>query len=163
MRQIMFGLILYADENADYLAWAGDVDRDLPPDWVFGGQPSSDTTNQRYWSQPPLSYGFHAEAGSVFTHVTSQPQIRLNGRVDLNHTNSYPVYRCPSSGLIGRAQRVNFSMNNFIDGAENPPKGVLTTELSIRRKDPVDERRFEDNANASFHPAAARQVGLRGP
>ena len=160
MRQIMFGLILYADENADYLAWAGDVDRDLPPDWVFGGQPSSDTTNQRYWSQPPLSYGFHAEAGSIFTYVTGQPQFRLNGRVDLNHTNSYPVYRCPSTGLIGRAQRVNFSVNNFIDGAENPPKGVLTTRITNpTQKILLMNEDSKTMHNASFHPGGSAASG----
>ncbi|MBI4658625.1 MAG: prepilin-type N-terminal cleavage/methylation domain-containing protein [Verrucomicrobia bacterium] len=161
MRQVMTGMLIYADDSRDYFPWAGDIDRNLPPDWVFGGQPSGDTTNQRYWSQPPLSYGFHAEAGSVFNYVTGQPQIRLgSGAVDLNQTNTYPVYRCPSTGLIGRALRVNFSMNNFIDGAENPPKGVLTTrvvnpsqKLLLFNEDPKTMH------NASFHPGGSAAGG----
>lgn len=160
MRQIIYGMIMYTDENGDYLPWAGDVDRDLPPDWVFGGQPSGDTVNQKYWLQPPRTYGFHAEAGSVFTHITGMPQIRVNGRVDLNQTNGYAVYRCPSTGLIGKALRVNFSMNNFIDAAENPPKGVLmtrvvnpTTKILLANEDPKTMH------NASFHPGGSAASG----
>ena len=161
MRQIMIGILLYTDENADYLPWAGDVDRDLPPDWMFGGQPSGDTTNPKYWAQPPLSYGFHAEAGSIFHYVTGLAQHRPNGRVDLNHTNSYTVYRCPSTGQIGRALRVNFSMNNYIDGIENPPKGVLSTrvlnptqKLILFNEDPKTMH------NASFQPGGSAAGGV---
>src|SRR5436309_2728150 len=45
MRQLALGALMYADENQEYLPWPGDVDRDLEPDWVFGGQPSAWTTN----------------------------------------------------------------------------------------------------------------------
>lgn len=162
MRQITLGVMTYADDNADYFPWAGDVDRDRPPDWVFGGQPSGDTTNQRYWTQPPLSFGFHAEAGSIFSHVTGQAIHRLpNERIDLNHTNTYQVYRCPSTGMLGRAQRVNFSVNNFIDGVEHPPKGVLTTRVTnptekilLMNEDPKTMH------NASFHPGGSASGGV---
>ena len=161
MRQIILGMLLYTDESSDYLPWAGGVDRDMPPDWVFGGQPNPETTIERYWSNPPLSYGFHAEAGSVFNYITTQPQIRLNGRVDLNHTNSYPVYRCPSTGQIGRALRVNYSMNNYIDGVENPPKGVLSTRVTnptqkvlLVNEDPKTMH------NASFQPGGSAAGGV---
>lgn len=160
MRQIMLGMLVYVDESADYLPWAGDVDRNQPPDWVFGGQPSGDTTNPRYWTQPPSSYGFHAEAGSIFSYVTGQTQIRLNGQVDLKHTNVYAIYRCPSSGPIGRALRVNFSMNNLVDGIEHPPKGVLLTrvinpssKLLLANEDPKTMH------NASFAPGGSAASG----
>jgi len=161
MRQITIGVLLYTDDHADYLPWAGDVDRDLPPDWVFGGQSGGDTTNPRYWSQPPLSFGFHAEAGSIFNYVTGQPQIRLsNGRVDLNHTNTYPVYRCPSTGQIGRAQRVNFSVNNFIDAVEHPPKGVLSTRVvNPSEKLMLFNEDSKTMHNASFHPGGSAAGG----
>src|ERR1051325_3565247 len=38
MRQLTLGILLYADENDFYLPWPGDVDRNLEPDWVWGGQ-----------------------------------------------------------------------------------------------------------------------------
>lgn len=161
MRQITLGMLIYADDSADYLPWAGDVDRDLPPDWVFGGQPSSDTTNQRYWREPPRAFGFHAEAGSIFTYVTSMGQLRVNNRADLNHTNVYPVYRCPSTGILGQSLRVNFSMNNFIDALENPPRGVLTTrvvrptqKILLMNEDPKTMH------NASFHPGGSAAGGV---
>lgn len=160
MRQIILGAIMYVDDNQDYLPWAGGVDRNLPPDWVFGGQPSSDTRNQTYWRKPPKTFGFHAEAGSVFEYVVGSQIHRLNGRVDLNHTNVYDVYRCPSTGMIGRAQRVNFSINNFIDGQENPPKGVLLTRIKIpTQKVLLVNEDPKTMHNASFHPGGSAGSG----
>ena len=160
MRQITLGTLIYVDDNQDYLPWAGGVDRDLPPDWVFGGQPSADTRNEAYWRNPPPSFGFHAEAGSIFAYVTGTQIHRINNRVDLTHTNTYDVYRCPSTGPIGRALRVNFSINNYIDGQENPPKGVLlsriktpTQKVLLVNEDPKTMH------NASFNPGGSAAGG----
>src|SRR6266516_139714 len=38
MHQITIGMLMYVDDNNDFFPWAGGVDRNLPPDWVFGGQ-----------------------------------------------------------------------------------------------------------------------------
>src|SRR5262245_22458825 len=34
MRQIALGILMYADENRDYLPWPGEVDSNREPDWV---------------------------------------------------------------------------------------------------------------------------------
>lgn len=128
MRQITLGMLMYVDEQEDYFPWAGGVDRNLPPDWVWGGQPSGDTVNQGYWRRPPRSYGHHAEAGSVFPYVTGQTAVRpTTGSNPDAYTNSFPIYQCPSTGLHGRALRVNYSMNGRVDGGEAgdfPPRGL---------------------------------------
>ncbi|MDA1277523.1 MAG: prepilin-type N-terminal cleavage/methylation domain-containing protein [Verrucomicrobia bacterium] len=160
MRQIILGAIIYVDDNQDYLPWAGGVDRDEPPDWVFGGQPSADTTNENYWRQPPRTYGFHAEAGSIFPYVTGLKIHRINGRIDLSQTNTFEVYRCPSTGMIGKALRVNFSVNNFIDGRENPPKGVLMTRIKTpTQKVLLVNEDPKTMHNASFHPGGSAGSG----
>lgn len=127
LRQLTFGILLYADENGDYLPWPGGVDRNLDPDWVWGGQPSTDTTNRTRWKD--RRYGHHAEAGSIFAYVTGQARVRPNaGETDTDwYTNSFPIYRCPSTGDIGRALRVTYSMNGWLDSF--PPKGLRITAV----------------------------------
>jgi prepilin-type N-terminal cleavage/methylation domain-containing protein len=161
MRQVTLGLLMYAGDNSDYLCWAGGVDRDLPEDWMFGGQPDAETVNPRNWQYPPLTHGFHAEAGSAFSHVTGLPIHRLAGnKVDLNHTNTYEIYRCPSTGLPGKALRVNYSVNSLLDGVDYPPRGVLLSRIS----DPVTKTLLfnEDPKtmdNASFRPGGSAAGG----
>lgn len=154
MRQIMLGMLLYADDNEDYLPWSGGHDRNLHPDWVWGGQANTEPENPSVWER--LSYGFHPECGSVFHHVTGLERRPLNPR----HTNEYKVYRCPSTGRIGKAQRVNFSMNSYIDknratergrptGAKGLKAGAVSSpseKLLLLNEDPATMR------NASFHP-----------
>src|SRR5881396_2845614 len=103
MHQIVLGMLVYADDSRDYLPWPGDVDRDLDPDWVFGGQDNTYAANPNMWKSP--GYGFHAEGGSVFSYVTSQPRVEravyMRGgspaSYEAANTNkTYPVYRCPS-------------------------------------------------------------------
>src|SRR6266513_2443725 len=93
MRQLNLAMVLYADDNNDYLPWPGDVDRNWQPDWVFGGQPNLYPNNPSTWNMP--GFGFHAESGSIFPYATSQPRI-------LPHRDSYAgkfrVSRCPSPG-----------------------------------------------------------------
>src|SRR5437016_4012187 len=49
MRQIALGILMYADENRDYLPWPGEVDSNREPDWVFGGQGTIDPKNPNSW------------------------------------------------------------------------------------------------------------------
>lgn len=154
MRQIALGMLMYADENGEYLPWAGDVDRNREPDWVFGGQPSSQTTVRARWTD--RGYGHHAESGSVYTYVTSQPRVFPHRD---SFTNRHPVYRCPSTGPIGRALRVNYSMNGDIDagtklanGRSTGARGVqLTAMTSPSQKFLVVQESPETMHNAAFH------------
>src|SRR5437773_6015459 len=110
MRQIGLAMVLYADDNGDFLPWPGDVDRNWQPDWVFGAQPNLSPNNPELWKG--ISFGFHAESGSIFSYVTGLPRM-------LPHRDSYAgkfrIYRCPSTGPLGEALRVNFSMNEELD------------------------------------------------
>jgi prepilin-type N-terminal cleavage/methylation domain-containing protein/prepilin-type processing-associated H-X9-DG protein len=157
MRQMALGMLMYADDSRDYLPWAGGVDRNLEPDWVFGGQPSTDTPIPARWKDP--GYGHHAESGSIFAYVLSRPRVTPHRD---SYTNSFAVYQCPSTGAIGRALRVNYSMNGDIDaniglanGRNTGPRGVQVTAMSgASQKFLVVQESPETMHNASFHPGA---------
>ncbi len=160
LRQVMLGMLLYVDDNRDFICWAGSTDRanndpTYLPDWVFGGQAGADTNDPKKWNAP--GYGFHAEAGSVFTYVTSLPRLKYDER----HTNRYAVYRCPSTGAQGHALRVNYSLNSWYDksgpGGGGPPEapeaGVrITAVLRPTEKIFLVNEDPRSMNNASFHP-----------
>jgi prepilin-type N-terminal cleavage/methylation domain-containing protein/prepilin-type processing-associated H-X9-DG protein len=162
MRQLTLGILMYADENDFYLPWPGNVDRNLEPDWVWGGQPAINPYNSASWAAP--DFGFRADAGSVYSYVTSQPRVpsSLYSKSDLHST--YPLYRCPSTGKLGESLRVNFSMNGYLNpGAwpasstgPVPEKGVMHTAIAnpsekvlLMNEDPVAMN------NAAFYPQTA--------
>src|SRR5262245_42171775 len=95
MRQLSLSMLLYADDNHDFLPWPGEVDRNLDPDWVFGGQSTIDPNNPKSWTAP--GFGFHAEAGSTFTYATGLSRLKYSER----YTSGFAVYRCPSTGPLG--------------------------------------------------------------
>jgi len=164
MRQTNLAMIMYAYDNNDYIPWPGEVDRDWQPDWVFGGQDNTYATNPKMWNNS--GYGFHAEGGSIFTYATGLPRVERavyfqggsTARYEMGSTNKiYPVYRCPSTGAIGLAQRVNFSMNEELDPTTDltkvGPAGVKVTsvvnptqKILLVNEDPATMR------NASFKP-----------
>ena len=135
MRQVGLGFLLYADDNNDYYPWPGGApDRANAnplyfPDWCVGGQTAADLNDPAAWTTP--GFGFQAEAGSVFSYVTGPPRQAYN---QANNT-TYPVYRCPSTGKLGEALRVNFCANAWMDPgkpfgtAAVSPRGVLTTSV----------------------------------
>ena len=137
LRQINIGFCLYADEHDDYFPWGGNTDENRDQDWVWGGQPKTWTTNQARWSDP--AYGFHAEAGSVFNYVMTQPGVEraeyyAGGSAAAyeaaSRKKSYRVYRCPSGGAIGEALRVTYSVNSWLHpGGATPINGVKTTAV----------------------------------
>jgi prepilin-type N-terminal cleavage/methylation domain-containing protein/prepilin-type processing-associated H-X9-DG protein len=139
MKQIGLGFVMYADENNDYFPWPGGApDRannnpQYEADWCFGGQPAADIADPNRWTDD--SFGFHAEAGSIFTYVTSEPRQSY----DEKNKETYPVYRCPSTGRLGEVLRVNYAANAYLDPGQPfgagtvPDRGVLASSVA----DPV--------------------------
>ena len=159
MRQLTLAMVLYADDNNDYLPWPGDVDRNWQPDWVFGGQPNTYPNNPDTWNTP--GFGFHAESGSIFPYATSQPRVVPHRDY---YTTTYRIYRCPSTGALGEALRVNFSMNEELDPTTDltkaVPEGVKianvvgpTQKILLVNEDPVTMK------NASFKPQGTALSG----
>jgi prepilin-type N-terminal cleavage/methylation domain-containing protein/prepilin-type processing-associated H-X9-DG protein len=174
MRQLTLGMILYADDSQDYLPWPGGVNRNLDPDWVWGGQGDTAPNNPQAWARS--SYGFHPEAGSIFTYVTGSQRVTRaqyfqGGSVtayESAHTNiNAPVYLCPSSGRQGKALRVNFSMNQRLEPDEQLTNGQRTsargvTQASVREPSQKVLLVNEDPAtmfNASFYPSGSAARG----
>ncbi|PYK96082.1 MAG: hypothetical protein DME19_20840 [Verrucomicrobia bacterium] len=152
MRQISLAMTLYADDNNDYLPWPGDVDRNWQPDWVFGGQPNTYPNMPDLWRNP--TFGFHAESGSVFSYATGLPRM-------LPHRDSYAgkfrIYRCPSTGPLGEALRVNFSMNEELDPTTDltraVPEGVKIANVILpTQKILLVNEDAATMKNASFKP-----------
>jgi prepilin-type processing-associated H-X9-DG protein len=72
------------------------------------------------------------------------------------YTNRFPVYRCPSTGELGLALRVTYSMNGWIDRDLEPPRGIPLAavvnpplKLLLVNEDP------QTMHNASFHPGTS--------
>ncbi|NUO81441.1 DUF1559 domain-containing protein [candidate division KSB1 bacterium] len=158
LRQLALGMLMYADDSRDYLPWSGEVDRNAEPDWVFGGQSSSETAVPARWKE--RGYGHHAESGAIFSYVTSQPRVIPHRD---SYTNTFAVYQCPSTGPIGRALRVNYSMNGDIDsnvrlanGRNTGPRGVQLTALGgPSLKFLLVQESPETMHNASFNKGAS--------
>jgi prepilin-type processing-associated H-X9-DG protein len=174
MRQIELGMLMYADNSNDYLPWTGGVDRNEDPDWVWGGQSDTYPKSPRRWAD--YRYGFHPEAGSVWTDITGSPRVTRaeyyrggsSALYERTHTNIlHKTYRCPSTGRIGEAQRVNYSMNARLDrnekisgGRRTGAHGVKvvsviapTQKLLLLNEDPATMR------NASFTPGGTASHG----
>jgi len=165
MRQLTLGILLYADENEFYLPWPGDVDRNLEPDWVWGGQNTINPFNPASWAAP--TFGFRADAGSVYTYTTTQPRVPASEYSKSDLRGPYPLYRCPSTGKLGESLRINYSMNGFLNPGVVPPsssipvpeKGILQTsvvnpseKVLLVNEDPKSMN------NASFYPQRALAV-----
>ena len=159
MRQLSFAMVLYADDNNDYLPWPGDVDRNWQPDWVFGGQPNTYPNNPNAWNMP--GFGFHAESGSIFPYATSQPRIVPHRDY---YTTTYRIYRCPSTSALGDALRVNFSMNEELDPTTDLtkalPEGVkIANVVSPTQKVLLVNEDAATMKNASFKPQGTALTG----
>ena len=127
MKQITLGILAYADDNDYYLPWPGDSNSNRDPDWVWGGETSSTLSTPSAWGMP--DFGFRAEAGSVYSYVTMLPRVPKAAYDKSKLNNSYPVYRCPSTGKLGESLRVNFTMNAWLNPGEpgSSDRGVMET------------------------------------
>ena len=136
MKQVALGFLMYADDNGETFPWPGgqparaNSNPQYAPDWCAGGQNSINLSLSSSWKAP--GFGFDADAGSVFPYVASQ------ARQDYDPTSkkSYDVYRCPSTGALGEAMRVNFGANGYMDPGQPfgiskvPTKGLMTTSVT---------------------------------
>lgn len=137
MKQVALGFLMYADDNAERLPWPGgqpgraNSNPQYSPDWCAGGQavippPSLSAA----WKAP--GFGFDADAGSVFPYVASQARQEYDPKAK----RSYGAYRCPSTGALGEALRVNFSANGWMDPGQPfgtgkvPSKGLMITAVT---------------------------------
>jgi prepilin-type N-terminal cleavage/methylation domain-containing protein/prepilin-type processing-associated H-X9-DG protein len=136
MKQLGLAFLMYAEDNEDTFPWPGnqpgravDSPQVYSADWCV----SPDFSDKPY---SPASaglpgFGHNAEAGSIFPYVTSQP--KRDYRED--YKTPTPVYRCPSTGRMGEALRVNYSANLWMDpgqvfGAGRvPERGLMTTSV----------------------------------
>ncbi|HOY56678.1 MAG TPA: DUF1559 domain-containing protein [Verrucomicrobiota bacterium] len=174
MRQLMLGMMLYVDDH-DCFPWPGDVNRNLDPDWVWGGQNDTAVDNPQAWRGS--SYGFHPEAGSIYAYTSGMRRVTRDEYYQGGSVTAYesahreiiaPVYLCPSSGRQGRALRVNYSMNSRMEpdhtltsGQRTGPRGVVQTmvqnpsaKLLLVDEDPATMR------NASFYPEGTAGHGV---
>lgn len=161
--QLSKACLLFAADNIGYFPWAGGIDRNLPQDWIWGGQQKADTENKAYWENPPSTFGFHAEGGSIFPYVTGQAPIRPNGKCDETITTTYPQYRCPSTGKVGESIRVNYSMNDRIDSHiydQNSPSdlGVLISHV----QHPAAKVLLVNEDPRTMHNASLAPMGSNG-
>jgi prepilin-type N-terminal cleavage/methylation domain-containing protein len=72
MRQVGLGIYMYKDDYDDHLPFAGSTDRNWHEDWIWGGPGDAVLQRNRDWSRYDRNIAFHAEAGSIFTHVTAR-------------------------------------------------------------------------------------------
>ncbi|HXG47983.1 MAG TPA: type II secretion system protein [Methylomirabilota bacterium] len=139
LRQLSLAIYLYADENESYLPWAPiEADRNKEGDFVFGGPGKTSANGAAGASSPSngpeaapgdppgdvaglladptawsdTSFAYHAESGSIYPYVTGEPRVVPHKDTGVARS---PAYRCPSTGPLGAALRVNFSMNGLLD------------------------------------------------
>lgn len=157
LRQLTLALQVYAPDYRDTLPWPGGVNRNFEPDWVWGGQTLEQIALSSAWKS--TNFGFHPESGSLFPYLSGQPRQHFDRRV----TTPRPVYRCPSSGKLGAALRVNYSLNGWFDpGLKGVgPEGVQlsrvlrpSAKVAFVNEDPRTMR------NPAFHPGGTAATGL---
>jgi prepilin-type N-terminal cleavage/methylation domain-containing protein len=125
LHQLGLGIGYYLDDHGDYYPnsiWGlGDIR--TVGNWCtyegkFLGYPSNG-----------IATPIHAEAGSLFTYVTSLARVYLHDPsgtssapgfgpeilADPGQTNLYQVYYCPDTGRTGQLSRVTYDINGYFD------------------------------------------------
>lgn len=157
LRQLSFALLSYAPDYRDTLPWPGGIRRNLEPDWVWGGQSLEEISLSSAWKTP--GFGFHPESGSIYPYIMNERRQRSD-RTDVRLRQ---VYRCPSSGKLGAALRVNYSLNGWFDPGV---KGVGPAGVSLDRvQNPSRKVAFVNEdpktmLNAAFHPGGTEANGV---
>ena len=157
LRQLSLALQVYAGDYRDTLPWPGEANRNADPDWVWGGHSIAQLALASAWQRP--NFGFHAETGSLFPYTTSETRHLTTTR----NSTDFPVYRCPSSGKLGSALRVNYSLNARFDpglhGVES--EGVKLSRIAhFSRKVAFVNEDPRVMRDAAFEPVGTAASGL---
>jgi prepilin-type N-terminal cleavage/methylation domain-containing protein/prepilin-type processing-associated H-X9-DG protein len=110
VKQVTLGMLMYTDDNGGRLPWGGYVDRNNWADWAHFGLVTPVPPRETYFRQP--AFPIHVESGSIIQYVVGAERKWPPSQA---YTDSYGVFKCPSSGKIGNARRVTYSMNAFLD------------------------------------------------
>jgi prepilin-type N-terminal cleavage/methylation domain-containing protein/prepilin-type processing-associated H-X9-DG protein len=144
VRQIAIGMMLYSDENRDLVAWPprnNTEGRTINETQVFapGGPGGSVTPGNPLpdsaYIQNADNWAIHAECGSVFPYVTGMKRP-YPGNMTAMYKVTFPVYRCPSTGIKGEVLRVNYSENKWFHpnegsrGTSMPAEGMKTVAIT---------------------------------
>jgi len=160
MRQLALAFLMYSEDNSDTFPWPGgpagravNSPTQYGADWCWGDNYSAKISLQSEWFTP--GFGLNAECGSVFPYVTSQARRDY----EPEHKDATPVYRCPSTGRLGEALRVNYSANGWMDPGRPfgstvvPPKGLmLSTVIDLSRKVLLVNEAPENMTSPAFPP-----------
>ena len=161
LHQLVLGCLSYTtdfDDNLPHLD--GSADHNADEDWVWGGHIASVPPTRSEMANK--SFPFHAQAGSVFSYVTGQDRWSRTRYASekYNHKTVYKVYMCPSSGEVGMARRVTYSINSLLD-----PSSWDVANIRISKVQGPDHKAFfidetaETNHNASFYPGGSAAKG----
>lgn len=138
MKQLSLAFLMYAEDNEDTLPWPGGEGRAInnPDDYTADWCATPDEMRMIPFTAASANvpgFGHNAEVGSIFPYVTSQPRRSYSP----DNKTVTPVYRCPSSGALGDALRVNYSANGWTEPGTVikgvvvvPPNGVAASAVS---------------------------------
>ncbi len=160
MKQLALAFLMYSEDNDDTFPWpGGHPGRAINSPVSYG----ADWCASPDFTSLPMSpssaglpdFGHNAECGSIFPYVTSQPRREY----EPSFKEPTPVYRCPSTGKLGEALRVNYSANGWMDPGKPfgtgvvPPKGLMTTAVTdASRKILLINESPENMLTAAFLP-----------
>lgn len=137
MKQLSLAFLMYAEDNEETFPWAGGIGRAInsptayAPDWLATPQEMQSTPIATTSANVP-GFGHNAECGSIYPYVTSQPKRAY----DPTYKEATPVYRCPSTGRLGEALRVNYSANAWMEPGRDfgsgkvSPRGLMTSAVT---------------------------------
>src|SRR5438552_1540459 len=165
MKQLALAFLMYSEDNSDTFPWPGGAPgraakspEDFAADWCASGDFTINLNLQSEWFLP--GFGLNAECGSIYPYVTSQPRQEYDPTVK----EIQPVYRCPSTGRLGEALRVNYSANGWMDPGRPfgssvvPPKGLASgAVIDPSRKVLLVNEDPKNMVTAAFPPGAANR------
>ena len=167
MKQLALAFLMYSEDNEDTFPWAGGVGRAITSRNSYSADWCATPAEMAGHDMSPSSanlpgFGHNAEVGSIYPYVTSQPRRDY----DENFKEATPVYRCPSTGRLGEALRVNYSANAWMDPNRPfgtsvvPPRGLMATVVADPSRKVLLVNEDPENMNSpSFLPVnASREV-----